>query len=185
VDWERHWVVDFGYNNPFVCQQWAVDHDGRRYLELEIYRTNTLVEDHAQEITANFWHDPTHIVCDHDAEDRATLERHLKRKTQGAKKDVSPGIQAVAAGFRVKDDGKPSIYIMKDARIHKPDPVLLASKKPTCTEEEITGYVWDTSDGKKVKEQPLKADDHGCDAMRYGVFTPRRNNQKVKILQRY
>jgi uncharacterized membrane protein len=44
-------------------------------------------------------------VADHDAEDRATLERYGVY-TQPATKDVSPGIQAVQARLRRAGDGK-------------------------------------------------------------------------------
>ena len=53
------------------------------------------------------------------------------------------------------------------------DPELEDGKKPTCTIEEIPGYVWDVpKEGtaaaeKPPKEEPRKADDHGMDAMRY------------------
>ena len=30
-------MVDFGYTNPFTCQWWAMDHDGRLYLYREIF----------------------------------------------------------------------------------------------------------------------------------------------------
>ncbi len=36
--WTRYWSVDFGYTNPFVCQWWAKDPDGRLYLYREYYR---------------------------------------------------------------------------------------------------------------------------------------------------
>lgn len=32
ADWRRIRSIDFGYSNPFVCQWWAMDHDGRMYL---------------------------------------------------------------------------------------------------------------------------------------------------------
>jgi hypothetical protein len=104
--------VDFGFTNPFVWQQWAVDPDGRLWLEREIYRTQRLVEDHAKDIlnvvtvTAGaskgqwLYPRPAAIICDHDAEDRATLERHLGMGTTAAKKSVSDGIQAMSARLR-------------------------------------------------------------------------------------
>lgn len=49
-EWPRYWSVDFGYRNPFVCQWWAQDPDGRLYLYREIYRSGRLVEDHARHI---------------------------------------------------------------------------------------------------------------------------------------
>jgi phage terminase large subunit len=67
------------------------------------------------------------------------------------------------------------MFILRDSTVNgdgKPwrDPALLAVGKPASTAEEVTGYVWDTTQGKAPKEQPLKVDDHGCDAMRYVVM---------------
>ncbi len=48
---------------------------------------------------------------------------------------------------------------------------MIEDKKPACTEEEIDAYVWPKGvDGKAVKEQPVKLNDHGMDAMRYGAM---------------
>jgi hypothetical protein len=38
------------------------------------------------------------------------------------------------------------------------------------TTEEIEGYVWNTDGGKRKGEEPVKDNDHGCDAMRYLVM---------------
>lgn len=185
--WTRYLSIDFGYTNPFVCQWWAEDPDGRLYLYREIYQTKTLVEDHCQTIKiASGWlhllpkgHPrrkdriaedadplPRAIICDHDAEDRATLERHLGLYTTPAKKTVSDGIQAVAARMRVAGDNKPRLYILRDA-LYQRDSLLADTKKPTCTAEEIESYVWNTGGGRKRGEEPLKKDDHGADALRY------------------
>jgi len=32
AEWRRFRSIDFGYTNPFVCQWWAIDGDGRMYL---------------------------------------------------------------------------------------------------------------------------------------------------------
>ena len=50
------------------------------------------------------------------------------------------------------------------------DPRLIEAKKPASTQEEIGGYIWaPTLPNRAPKEDPLKKDDHGCDAMRYFV----------------
>ena len=168
--WTRYWSVDFGYTNPFVCQWWAKDPDGRLYLYREYYRVHVLVEDAAKDMLALSADEPRPwaIVCDHDAEDRATLERHLGMATVAAVKDVSPGIQAVAARLRKAGDGKPRLFVMRDA-LYAAGPVLAEAKKPTCLVEELDGYVWNVAANRKAGEEPLKQDDHGCDAMRYVV----------------
>jgi PBSX family phage terminase large subunit len=200
--WTRWWSVDFGYTNPFVLQCWAEDPDGRLYLYREIYRTRTLVEDHAKRIlravttcvrccktrtrtTHNCWAcddctkewtepKPRAIICDHDAEDRATLERHLGISTVAANKQVKPGLEAVQARMKPAGDGRPRIFLLADSLLER-DEALADAKKPACTEEEIPGYVWDPGTAaaraaeKPPKEAPLKENDHGCDAKRYVV----------------
>lgn len=182
TDWRRVWAVDFGYVHPFVWQDWALDPDGAMVLVREIHRTKRLVEDHARDIKQMTAHDPRPyaIYCDHDAEDRATLERHLGKVTRPANKNVSEGLQATAARFRIGGNGRPRIKIMRDGVVHgrttpdapdtpptwNADPELISSKQPTCLADEIPGYVWE--DGKK-KEQPLKDRDDSCDALRYAV----------------
>ncbi|MFD5564519.1 phage terminase large subunit [Kitasatospora griseola] len=174
--WTRWWTVDFGYTNPFVWQEWAEDPDGRLYLYREIYKTKTLVEDHARAILqlvapGGRWASPRPraIICDHDAEDRATLERHLSMGTSAAHKTVKDGIQATQSRFRPAGDGRPRLFICEGARVDL-DTALAEAKKPTCTEEEAVGYVWEPPRaGGQPKEQPVKQDDHGMDAMRYIV----------------
>lgn len=175
AEWDRWWVVDFGYTNPFVLQCWAVDPDGRLYLYREIYKTKRLVEDHARDILnivapKGQWIEPRPrgIICDHDAEDRATLERHLGMSTSAAHKTVKDGLQAGQARLRPAGDGRPRLYLCQDAVVER-DPALAEAKKPCSTVEEIVGYVWDAAPGKPTKEAPVKLDDHGMDAMRYVV----------------
>jgi phage terminase large subunit len=179
--WPRYWVVDFGYTNPFVCQWWAEDPDGRLYLYREIYMTKRLVEDHARQMLKcvisqsgprkGQWKEPRpyQIICDHDAEDRATLEKHLDLGTSAAHKPVSDGVQATQSRFKIQPDGKPRIYILRDSLVER-DHALEDVKKPFSTEQEIEGYVWPPSkEGSENKEAPLKLNDHGMDCMRYMV----------------
>lgn len=188
-DWPRWWVVDFGYRNPFVCQWWAQDPDGGLVRYRELYMTGRIVQDHAAQIMDcvtvacdpgrpdavhvggrwRRWTEPTPraVITDHDAEDRATLERGIGRGTRAADKRVKFGLDAVADAFRA---GR--LRLMRDSLIER-DPDLAERKLPTCTEEEIPGYVWDTTgqsaDKRAPKEHPLKVNDHGADCVRYLV----------------
>jgi len=184
--WNRYLSIDFGFRNPFTAQWWAEDPDGRLYMYRELYGTGMLVEDWAKEIrSAVHYGDgqrhpdemPTTVICDHDAEDRATLERHLDVGTIAATKNVSEGIQAVQSRLRVAEDGRPRLYICRDALVRR-DAALEQGHKPLCLQDEMLEYVWDSStyrshssqgSGSTVKEAPLKQNDHGADAMRYVV----------------
>lgn len=174
--WTRWWAVDFGYRNPFVLQCWAEDGDGGLWLYREIYMTGRIVEDHARQIMGivapgGRWIEPRPraVICDHDAEDRATLERHLGMSTSAARKDVTPGLEAVQARLRVAATGYPGLRIVRDALVER-DPALKDAGKPTSTIEEITGYVWaEPTGGRPPKEEPRKENDHGMDAKRYMI----------------
>jgi hypothetical protein len=169
-DWPRYLAVDFGYTHPFVCRWYAEDPDGRLIMYREIYHTHRLVEDHAKTIVRySKWGQPhgdpvpRRIFCDHDAEDRATLERHIGLVTTPAVKTVSDGIQAVASRLRDAGDGKPRLIYLEDSTIEH-DPFLADLKQPTRGLDEIELYIWDAT-----KEQPVKEYDHACDTDRYLV----------------
>lgn len=172
--WE-HWrkirSIDFGYTNPFVCQWWAIDGDGRMYLYRELYMSQRTVKVHAGQIetlSGDEHYDVT--VSDHDAEDRATLVEN-GIGTSAADKAVSIGIQAVQERLKVAGDGKPRLFILKNSLVER-DEVIAERHRPVCTEQEFESYMWPKgADGKAVKEDPVKVDDHGMDAMRYAVMS--------------
>lgn len=194
-EWERWWVVDFGFTNPFVCQWWAKDGDGRLFMYREIYRTGRLVEDHARHILSlvtepvpgvaqvegeelvdavaagrRRWTEPAPraVICDHDAEGRATLRRYLGVSTTAANKKVVEGIQAVQSRLKVPADGRPRLVFLRGSLVER-DADLVDAALPTCTVEEFGGYVWAVKPGGAVKEEPVKENDHGMDAVRYMV----------------
>ena len=173
AEWTRWVTVDFGFTNPFVAQLWAEDPDGRLYLVREWVRTRMLVEDHAKVIRDRLLKDqprPRAIVTDHDAEDRATLERGLGMGTQAAHKTVSDGIQAFGARLKEQPDGRPRLFVFRDALLER-DSEMDAQSLPIGLAEEVSGYVWAVKPGNQtgLKEEPVKANDHSMDAARYMV----------------
>lgn len=187
--WPRYLSIDFGYTNPFVCLWAAQDPDGRLYIYRQIYRTKKIVEDHCKDIAmASGWFHllprdhgqyrakpadwadplPREIIADHDAEDRATFERHLQMMVTPAKKTVSDGIQAVAGRFRPAGDGKPRLMIVRDSLVER-DEERARNKLPVCLEDEPEMYVWKRGADGTSKEEPVKEHDHALDACRYLV----------------
>ena len=176
--WRRHWAIDFGFTNPFVLQCWAEDPDGRIYLYRELYHTRRTVDQHARDILkivtddgtmSGRWREPRpqSVVCDHDAESRRRFEIETGLGTTPADKKVKEGIETAQRRFRLADDGKPTIFFLRDAVVER-DQDLVDARKPASTLEELPAYVWAPGiDGKPVKEEPLKINDHGCDALRY------------------
>jgi phage terminase large subunit len=179
-DWRRFRAVDFGFTNPFVCQWWAVDHDGRMYRYREIYYTQRLVEDHARlinELSVGERYETT--VCDHDAEDSATLRRY-GIITEHAHKEISLGIQEVQSRLRIREDKKPRLFLLRDSLVEV-DPFLRAEFKPVCTEDEFSSYSWPkAADGKPQKEVPIDVDNHGMDTTRYAAMYLNRPKKQAK-----
>ncbi len=181
-EWPRYISIDFGYTQPFVAQWWAMDKDGRLYLYRELYHTQRTVEQHARQmadLTVGAREHIVDVVCDHDAEDAATLRYHLfarigipTKRPVAAIKAISPGIQAVQARLARAGDGKPRLFILRDSLV-EPDADLAARAHPLCTVDEIESYCWPDLDGptKPVKhgEVPVDAYNHAMDAMRYVV----------------
>lgn len=175
-NWTRWWTVDFGFSNPMVVLFFAEDPDGRLWLYRQIYQTHCLVEDMARKIkkivqrTDGTWREPRPraIICDHDAEDRATLERHLGQGTQAAKKTVSDGVQAMQVRLRPAGDGKPRFFVVEDSLVER-DSELVDAKKPCCFEDEIAEYVWPQDVKPDKREAPVKENDHAMDAGRYMI----------------
>lgn len=176
ADWPRYWVLDFGYVNPFVWLWAAEGPDGDLIVYREIYMTGRLVADHARQGLALSGNEPrpVAIITDHDAEDRATFERETGLTTTPAPKEVSPGIQMVQQRLRASDGRPPRLRFFRTGDLDggrygliERDPALAERGKPCSTVEEFGGYVWDTSQGRRKGEQPVKADDHGMDTVRY------------------
>jgi hypothetical protein len=187
--WPKYWSIDFGYVHPFVWQDWTEEPDGRLILVREIFMTGRMVEDHARQMRALMglgpidtltgraqsydgpgvtgWEAkrPQFIVCDHDAEDRATLTRHLGLSTIAANKNVKDGLNASMARYRLDGRGRPRIGFMRDAVVER-DRELIEARKPASTVQEIPGYIWNS----KGKDEPVKLEDDGCDAMRYLIM---------------
>lgn len=179
--WTRIRSIDFGFTNPFVCQWWALDNDGRMYLYREIYMTRRTVKVHAQKIKEiEQWYlssgedNPdrervAYTLADHDAEDRATLAEERIGST-AATKALSPGIQKVQERLKIAGDGKPRMFIMRGALVER-DEELAQQRHPVCTEQEFEMYMWPKgADGKPIKEVPVDMYNHGMDTARYAVM---------------
>jgi phage terminase large subunit len=170
-DWKVFRSIDFGYPSPMVVQWWAKSPDDTFVMFREFYQSSTLVEDAAEMIKMysedlqvnQTFADPA------QASDRETLQRNGVSSSK-AKKDVWNGIQEVK-GVLSKD----KLYFYEDALVHRPDESLDEDKKPNRTVDEIPGYEWKD----KADDRPQKKDDHGCDAMRYCIYSILGNGSTI------
>lgn len=180
-EWRKFRAIDFGYSNPFVCQWWAMDHDGRLYLYREVYMSQRTVAVHSKQIEALTGDEQIeNTVTDHDAEDRATLHEN-GIYTAAAHKSISPGIQAAKERLKVAGDGRPRLFLLRDALVEL-DSVMDDQNKPTSTLQELSVYAWPKgASGRPVKEVPVDDNNHGCDAMRYMVMHVETNSGKLLL----
>jgi phage terminase large subunit len=160
----RFRAVDFGFSHPFVCGWFAEDNDGRLYLYRQIYMTGRTVKAHSADIKK--YTEPIEAtICDHDAEDMATL-RENGIQTTAAQKAVTVGIEKVQERLKVAGDGRPRLFIIRGSLVEV-DETLVRNKKPIRTEDEFGNYRWKD---RSRKDEPVKEDDHGMDMLRYGVM---------------
>ena len=168
--WRRFRVIDFGIVHPFVCQWWALGNDDRLYLYREIYRTGLTVMEHSPRIiecSKGMRIESTD--CDHDVEDYTTLARCGVPNRPAIKGDVLTGIQRVQERLKERKTGSgkelPGLMLMKDSLVEV-DKDLKAKHRPICTADEFGSYIWND---KSRKDEPVKENDHGMDALRYMV----------------
>ena len=162
-DWERYILIDFGFSNPMVVQLWAKDPDGRLFRYREFYRSKFNIVDLYKIITKLMIDAPLEdftAIADHDRQEREVLRRD-GLVTIAAQKDVDVGLAVANSYMEKAGDGKPRLFLCRDAAVFPEDKELKDQHFPTSTEEELLRYVFG-EDNKPVKEH-----DHGCDLIRY------------------
>ena len=152
--------VDYGTVNPFAAILLGLGQDGRLYVTNEWRYDSKLhrrqLTDHEYSEQLRGWLtslsvQPTYTVVDPSASSFITqLYRDGLVPVAGAN-SVIDGIRAVA-----------NLFATDRLRIHV-----------SCTGliEELPGYSWDDAAQALGVDQPIKADDHSLDALRYGVYT--------------
>lgn len=164
--WTKYRVIDFGFNDPFVCQWWAVNGEAA-YLYKEIYMSGRVVEDHARQIKEVNGTDRIEATfADHDREDRETLAKHGVPTNAALKDDILAGIDVVKARLRLNANGKPGFYFLKGCTVET-DRRLLDLKRPTSTVAEFDCYTYKQTTDGLAKDKPEDRDNHGMDCVRY------------------
>lgn len=175
--WRRIKVVDFGWLTTTVQYQALDPSTGDVHVYRQLYRTQQLVSDIAVACKAIEAQRDSRaaryeaVVCDHDAEGRAQLERVWGCSTLPAHKAIREGLEAVTARFAARNARR--IWIHRGSLAHAPDRQLAKDGYPTELVDELLGYRFDSGvdkDGHPKKDgYPIKKNDHACDALRYGV----------------
>ncbi len=155
------WACDYGTGNPTVFLLFGEGTDGRTYVtaewrwDSELQRRQLTDRDYSLAL-AEFLGGQKSMpgyVDPSAASFIVQLRRDGFRNVRQANNDVLDGIRTV--GTLCGADG---------LRIHRSCAGLL---------DEIPGYVWDPKASLHGEDRPLKVADHGPDALRYGVYSPR------------
>jgi len=161
ASWPRYAGIDFGTSNPFACSVAALDPaDDVLHVLGTHYLAGLRWEEHAAHLHTLFgrhgkpsivWADPE------EANGRMTLAQHGIACTP-ARKDIRPGINAVASRLALDPNGRPHLVVHDTP-----------SNLPVI--REVEGYVWAPRVGAKDSpDLPLKANDHAMDELRYLCF---------------
>ena len=187
AEWSRIAGADHGFRNP-ACWLWgAIDYDGNVYVYREYYEREMLIE----EIVKG--RKKSKSVEKHI---QGVLERMKGEKLEGAFIDPSTKrsqgttggsdwdtyLEHLPAGFPLipaQNDVAPGIdrvksYLKQHPRTNKPKLFIFE----TCDNliEEMSKYRYkelrQEQMGKKAEyEEPVKTDDHACDALRYMIMS--------------
>lgn len=147
--------VDWGYANPGVILVGGVDSDGRITVVAEYYARSMRVEEWASLAVQlrDTWSIQT-FWCDPSDPDAIRVFNEAGVVAIGANNTVNTGLQMVKNRLVAQGDGKPRLLL-------GPDCVNTAS--------EFEQYQW-MKDRHGLRDQPVKANDHAMDALRYLVM---------------
>lgn len=162
----EYWIagIDYGSVNPFVCLLIGVStgrhtQTGKRlWVEKEFYydpkvQGRQKVNSEFAEDVYNFLepYNVRNLYIDPSAEAFQLELRKLGIHVMHANNDVENGI-----GMMTSEMKKGNLYVCSECK---------------NTIREIEGYVWDPSAAKKGYDEPMKKEDHACDALRYCIAT--------------
>lgn len=178
--WERCIALDHGLRNPTACLIGAIDEQkGEVHIFKEYYKPNTLVPDHAENLKRTF--EEAKVMTGNTR--FMVIDPSAKNKTDPINgKSVQALYQEYGFYFMPANNEleagilKVNSYIERGKlKIHDTCPNLL---------REIQSYKFpDVSmdtEGKNLKENPVKANDHACDALRYLLMRLPDNPENLK-----
>lgn len=146
---EEFYGLDFGYNNPSALI-WIGVKDQVLYLRQIIYETRLTTSD---------------LI------DRMKDENVNKKLRIYADPSAPSDIEEVRrAGYncRAAEGGKGSVYA---GIVFIKSKTLITCEENEQLNDEFKVYKWKEDKDGNPLDEPVKFDDHGCDGMRYGIFS--------------
>lgn len=181
--WRKVCSVDFGHNDPFVYQWWAIAPNQDMYLYREIYarggegKSMNYFSRKIKDIERKNRERISFRVADHDKGLQEILMDHGIR-TKDADKRIELGIQEVENRLNQEND-TPNMYFLADALVER-DRELHLSRKPSSTIGEFAEYVYKDSTSSARREVPKDEFNHGMDAMRYAAMALSARGRSMK-----
>jgi len=116
-NWTLYRGFDFGFTNPFVCLWLAQDKDKNWYVYREYYKSKTGIHEHIKNVKAYSNNEKylENFADPENAEDRAEMHK-CGILTKKARKEVARGIETVQSKLKLKENGKPSLYIFNTCK---------------------------------------------------------------------
>lgn len=148
--------VDFGWTNPGVIQVGGLNGDGDAVIVHEEYQRRRSIDDWAEVAAelAQTWNIQT-FYCDPSGADYIKAFRERGLNAVPAKNEVAPGIQAVRKRLTKRGaNGRRLRFASSCAN----------------TFSEFEQYQWRVGRDGTPTEEPVKANDHALDALRYLVM---------------
>lgn len=135
-EWNIYRSFDFGYQKPFSCDWWAVDHDGRAYLILQLYGCTDIPNEGVKWHPDRIFEEIARIEKEHKwlkgrdirgvadpsiwdvSRGEAIIEaayRHYIYFDKGDNKRI-PGWMQIHYRFSFDDEGYPMVYFFKNCK---------------------------------------------------------------------
>jgi phage terminase large subunit len=167
--WVRYRGIDFGFTNPFVCLWVARSPDDEFYVYKEYYKAQTSIMTHIEVINdrstgesfQGTYADPE------NSEDRSVMRKH-GIPNLAAKKDVQRGIEKMQEKLKVRDNGKPSLYVFSTC-------------KNTIGEFLSYSYPKGTK-ARNASDLPIPKRDHAVSALRYVIYSLCHGKKKGRVI---
>lgn len=159
--------VDWGVANPGIILVAGVDSDGRIWLLHEEYERQRRIEDwvtRAKQLRDDYKIDL--FIADPSEPDNIKKFKASGCKTEPADNRVLPGIQSVKARLYRQADGRPRLMIHPSA---------------VWTIAEFEQYAW-AKNMHGLRDEPIKANDHCMDALRYLVMEAERAGRASRVV---
>jgi len=168
--WRRFSAIDFGFNNPTAIVLACEDPFHDRLIVYRVYYSPGIrasdwgarMKLALPPLAANPW-------ADHDSFARAEFEHEGVPTNAARKSDVNAGLESVSRYLNRRcGDGLPALLFVSNPEDLDPFFGLIDTK---VLQEEIDDYHYKAhkEGSADPKDEPVKENDHACDALRYLV----------------